>query len=52
MSLVEDMLFVLLSGQSKDPKKVYEEFKKAVKTIKEKGIVEGDFNRIKKDYLW
>ena len=47
--------FVLLSGQSKDPKKVYEEFKKAVKTIKEKGIVEGDFNRIKKtiygDYI-
>lgn len=47
--------FVLLSGQSKDPRKVYEEFKKAVNDIKEKGIVEEDFNRIKKtiygDYI-
>ncbi len=36
MSLVEDMLFVLLSGQSKDPKKVYEEFKKGCKDYKGK----------------
>ena len=47
--------FVLLSGQSKEPKKVFEEFKKTVEDMKQKGIVEQDCNRIKKtiygDYI-
>ena len=39
---------VLITGQSKDPEKVYEEFRKQIQKIKENGINESDFNRIKK----
>ena len=40
--------FVLLSGQAKDPKKVYDELKKTVLEMKKTGINEEDFNRMKK----
>ncbi len=39
---------ILYSGQSKDPEKLYDEFKKAVKNMKENGIPESDFERIRK----
>lgn len=39
---------ILITGQCTDPEKVYEEFKKEVKNIKEEGIQEKDFERIKK----
>ena len=38
----------LISGQSPDPEKVYEKFKREVASLKENGIPEEDFNRIKK----
>ena len=40
--------FVLLSGQAKDPKKVYDELKKTVLEMKKTGINEDNFNRMKK----
>ena len=39
---------ILITGQSTDPEKVYYEFKKEVKEMKEKGIDKEDFERIKK----
>ena len=39
---------VLISGQSTNPEKLYEEFKSQVENMKENGINEEDFNRIKK----
>ena len=39
---------VLITGQAKDPEKVYEQFKIAVKRLKEKGINKEDFLRIRK----
>ena len=39
---------VLIAGQSKDPKALYEKFKEGVKELKEKGIAEEDFSRSKK----
>ena len=39
---------VLIDGQSSNPDKVYEEFKKEVKSLKENGINEQDFERIRK----
>ena len=39
---------ILIDGQSNNPEKVYEEFKKEVKTFKENGINEEDFERIRK----
>lgn len=39
---------ILITGQSKDPKKVYEKFKEEIKNLKENGVNEQDFNRIKK----
>ena len=39
---------VLIAGQSKDPKALYEKFKEGVKELKEKGIAEEDFGRAKK----
>ena len=39
---------ILITGQSKAPEIVYNEFKNEVKKIKEKGINESDFTRIKK----
>ena len=39
---------VLITGQSNDPEKVYQEFKMKVKKLKEEGINEQDFERIKK----
>lgn len=39
---------VLITGQSKDPETVYNEFINEVKVLKEKGIKESDFTRIKK----
>ncbi len=38
----------LISGQSPNPEKVYEKFKKEVANLKENGIPEEEFNRIKK----
>lgn len=46
---------VLITGQSVEPKKVYEKVKKEISEIKENGICEDEFNRIKKriygDYI-
>ena len=39
---------ILIDGQSNNPEKVYEEFKKEVKNFKENGINEEDFERIRK----
>ena len=39
---------VLITGQSKNPEVLYERFKQEVKSIKDKGINEQDFKRIKK----
>ncbi len=39
---------VLIAGQSKDPKALYEKFKEGVKELKEKGIAEEGFGRAKK----
>ena len=39
---------VLITGQSTDPEKVYQEFKMKVKQLKEQGIDKQDFERIKK----
>lgn len=39
---------ITISGQSNNPKKVKEEFEKELQNIKEKGIDESIFNRIKK----
>ena len=39
---------ILITGQSPEPEKLYEAFKSEVKKMKEKGINENDFNRIKK----
>ena len=39
---------VLITGQSTDPEKVYQEFKEKVKQLKEQGVNEQDFERIKK----
>ena len=39
---------VLITGQSKEPKILYDEFKGKVKEMKEKGISKEDFQRIKK----
>jgi len=38
----------LINGQSNNPEKVYEKFKEEVQKLKEEGICEEDFNRIKK----
>ena len=39
---------VLITGQSTDPEKVYQEFKIKVRQLKEQGVNEKDFARIKK----
>ena len=39
---------VLITGQSTDPEKVYNEFKMKVKQLKEQGVNEQNFERIKK----
>ncbi len=39
---------VLISGQSKDPKKVIEEIKEQIKKMKKDGLDDSHFNRIKK----
>lgn len=39
---------VLITGQSTDPEKVYQEFKIKVRQLKEQGVNEKDFERIKK----
>ena len=39
---------VLITGQSKEPETLYNEFKEKVKKMKKKGISKGDFQRIKK----
>ena len=39
---------ILITGQAKNPKIVFDEFKKAVKNIKENSVNEDDFNRSKK----
>ena len=40
--------YVLITGQSKDPEKVFEELKKIADKFKQNGINENDFNRIRK----
>ena len=46
---------ILLTGQSNDPEVLFDEFKKIINELKEKGINEEDFSRIKKmiygDYI-
>ncbi len=44
----KDYAHILISGQSKEPKKVLEEFKKTVKQMQQNGINEDDFNRTRK----
>ncbi len=39
---------ILITGQSEKPEQVYERFKGEVKRLKEEGVDEKDFNRIKK----
>ncbi|MCF0125713.1 MAG: insulinase family protein [Clostridia bacterium] len=39
---------ILITGQTKDPEQIYEEFKKQVRKVNETGINEEDFKRIKK----
>ena len=39
---------VLITGQSTDPEKIYQEFKEKVKQLKEQSVNEQDFERIKK----
>ena len=39
---------IAISGQAKDPKKIYEEVKNKITEIKQKGINEEEFQRIKK----
>ena len=47
--------YVMISGQSKEPKKIVEVLKKEIKNLKENGIKEEDFLRVKKkiygDYI-
>ncbi len=46
---------ILISGQSNNPEEVYESFKQQVQTVKQQGIDENNFNRIRKtlygDYM-
>ena len=44
----KDYAHILLTGQSKRPEKLFEEWKKEVEKFKENGINEEDFERIKK----
>lgn len=39
---------VLITGQSPNPEKIYEEFKKELQKMKQEGICEEDFSRMKK----
>ena len=39
---------ILITGKSNAPEEIYKEFKKTINAIKEEGINEQDFNRIKK----
>ena len=41
---------IIISGQSKEPEEIYEELKKEIIKLKEEGINESDFNRIKKKF--
>ena len=52
MNFIEDMPLYYYQDNQKNQKKVFEEFKKTVENMKQNGIVEQDFNRIKKNYLW
>ena len=44
----EGYAHVLITGQATEPEKVFETFKKEIKMLKENGINEEEFNRIKK----
>ena len=44
----DDYAHILITGTSRDPEKFYSEFKNNVKDMKENGIKEEDFERIKK----
>ena len=44
----DDYAHVLISGISNDPEEFYSMFKKEIKNLKENGLNEEDFNRIKK----
>ncbi len=43
-----DYSHIIIGGTSKDPQKVYQEFKKRVAELKEKGINKEDFERLRK----
>ena len=43
-----DYAHVLVTGQSKEPEKVYESFKNTIRELKEKGIESEEFKRMKK----
>ena len=41
-----DYAHILVTGQSKEPEKVYESFKNTIRELKEKGIESEEFKRI------
>ena len=43
-----DYAHILVTGQSKEPEKVYESFKNAIRELREKGIESEEFKRMKK----
>ena len=43
-----DYAHILVTGQSKEPEKVYESFKNAIRGLREKGIESEEFKRMKK----
>lgn len=43
---------VLITGQSSNPEDIYQKFKKEVSKLKEQGIEEKDFLRMRKDIWW
>lgn len=43
-----DYAHILVTGQSKEPEKVYESFKNTIRELKEKGIESEEFKRMKK----
>ena len=47
----KDYSYTEIDGQSKEPKVVYEKVNEYIKNLKEKGLKEEDFNRIKK-VIW
>lgn len=46
-----DYAHILVTGQSKEPEKVYESFKNTIRELKEKGIESEEFKEWKKCYM-